>query len=66
MLKSKAIFKPCFKKENLSILDNDNSEKNPNITKKERLAIKTLRDMPRRKTTKGKQKQPTIKIESSQ
>jgi hypothetical protein len=30
------------------------------------LAIKTLRDMPRRKTRKGKQQQPTIKIESSQ
>jgi hypothetical protein len=65
-LNSKALFKPSLKKEKLIIIDDDDPEKTPEITKKERLEIKTLREMPIRKTRKEKQQQPVAKVESSQ
>jgi hypothetical protein len=46
------LFKPSLKKENLIIIDDETYEETPEITKKERLAIKTLREMPIRKTRK--------------
>jgi hypothetical protein len=65
-LNSKALFKPSLKEEKLIIIDDDIPEKIPEITKKERMAIKTLREMPIRKTRKEKQQQPVAKVESSQ
>jgi hypothetical protein len=53
-LNSKALFKPSLKEEKIINIDYDIPEKTPKITKKERLAIKTLRKMPIRKTRKEK------------
>jgi hypothetical protein len=45
-----------MKEEKLIIIDDDDIlEKIPEITKKERMEIKTLREMPIRKTRKEKQ-----------
>jgi hypothetical protein len=54
-LNSKVMFKPSLKKEKLIFIDDETSEETLDITKKERLAIKTLREMPLRKTRKEKQ-----------
>jgi hypothetical protein len=61
-LNSKALFKPSLKEEKLIIIDDDIPEKNPKITKKERLAIKTLREMPIRKTRKEKNNNQWLKL----
>jgi hypothetical protein len=55
-LNSKALSKPSMKEEKLIIIDDDDILENIlEITKKERMTIKTLREMPIRKTRKGKQ-----------
>jgi hypothetical protein len=55
-LNSKSLFKPSLKKEKLIVIDDETPEEIPKITKKERLAIRTLKEMPIRKTRKHKGK----------
>jgi hypothetical protein len=62
-LKSKALFKPSLKEDNLIILEDDNSEQSP---KKGKLVSKSVKRKQTRVTKKGKKKQPLSKTKSSQ
>jgi hypothetical protein len=61
-MNSKALFKPSLKEEKLIIIDDDIPEKIPEITKKKRLEIKTLREIPIRKTGRKNNNNQWLKL----
>jgi hypothetical protein len=62
-LKSKALFKPSLKEDNLIILEDDSPEQNP---EKGKMVCKYVRKKSTRASKRGKKLQPMFKIESSQ
>jgi len=62
-LNEKALFDTYLKKFKLNIIDDEAPENIPTITRKEKMEIKTLKDMPMKKIRKIKRQKVTFVVE---